>query len=71
MQEFKKIRDVNLEGRPELLEAYNYFMFSFYSRGMNFADMANLKWENIINGRIIYRRSKTNHHFNILLSKEA
>lgn len=71
VEEFKKIRDVNLEGRPELLEAYNYFMFSFYSRGMNFADMANLKWENIINGRIIYRRSKTNHHFNILLSKEA
>ena len=71
IEDFKKLRDVDLSQRPDLLEAHNYFMFSFYTRGMNFADMANLKWTNINNGRISYKRSKTNHRFNILVSKET
>lgn len=70
IDEFKKIKNADLSLRPELIEAYNYFMFSIYTRGMNFADMANLKWENISNDRIIYKRSKTKHRFNIEISEE-
>jgi integrase len=35
------------------------FMFSFFTQGMPFADMANLKWENIISDHIQYSRQKT------------
>jgi integrase len=35
------------------------FLFSFYSRGMSFVDMAFLKYSNITNGTIYYFRSKT------------
>lgn len=37
----------------------NIFLFSFYNRGMNFADMAKLKISDIEQDRIYYRRSKT------------
>lgn len=41
------------------------FLFSFYTNGMNFSDIALLKWENIHAGRISYFRSKTKKRFSI------
>ena len=35
------------------------FLFSFYTRGMSFTDMANLKKENINGNKIVYHRQKT------------
>lgn len=70
IDEFKKIRDVNLSGYPELIEAYNYFMFSVFTRGMNFADMAKLQWTDIQNGRIYYNRSKTKKSFSIEVNEK-
>jgi site-specific recombinase XerD len=64
VEEFKKIRDVDLSEYPHLVEAYNYFMFSVYARGMNFKDMMCLKWSDIQNNRIHYTRSKTKGKFN-------
>jgi integrase/recombinase XerD len=40
-------------------DAKMYFLFSFYCRGINFTDMANLVLSNIENGRLIYTRAKT------------
>ena len=37
----------------------NIFIFSYLTRGMNFIDIAKLKWTQITNGRIDYIRSKT------------
>ncbi|HFK5520902.1 site-specific integrase [Elizabethkingia anophelis] len=71
IEEFKRIRDLDLTPYPNLIEAYNYFMFSFYTRGMNFVDMMLLKKENIQNGRIIYTRSKTKGKFNIEIVDKA
>lgn len=65
VEEFKKIRDVDLSKHPHLRDAYNYFMFSIYTRGMNFKDMMALKWADIRNNRIYYTRSKTKGRFNI------
>jgi integrase/recombinase XerD len=65
IEEFKKIRDVDLSKHQYLIDAYNYFMFSIYTRGMNFKDMMILKWSNIQNNRIHYTRSKTKGKFNI------
>lgn len=41
------------------------FLFSFYTRGMSFVDIAYLKVGNIENGRINYHRSKTGQLFSI------
>lgn len=65
IEEFKKIRDADLSNHQYLIDAYNYFMFSIYTRGMNFKDMMILKWSNIQNNRILYTRSKTKGKFNI------
>lgn len=64
IEEFKKIKNVDLLNHPTLIEAYNYFMFSVYSRGMNFKDMMTLKWTDIQNERIYYTRSKTKGKLN-------
>ena len=65
LEEFKKIRDIDLSDNPYLLEAYHYFMFSVYTRGMNFKDMMHLKWSDIANNRIYYIRSKTKGKLNL------
>jgi len=49
----------------------NYFMFSFYCRGLNFTDLASLKWENIKDGGIEYTRSKTKEEFQFKLHPSA
>jgi integrase len=51
--------------------ARNIFLFSYYCRGMNFTDIAFLKWKDILNDRLIYTRSKTKEHFNIQLLEPA
>lgn len=39
--------------------ARDLFLFSFYTRGMLFIDMAYLKEENLYNGVLSYKRRKT------------
>jgi len=64
LEEFQKFKKVDLSEQSHLLEAYHYFLFSLYTRGMNFQDMMHLKWSNIQNGRIYYIRSKTKSKIN-------
>ena len=46
--------------------AADIFLFSFYTRGMAFVDIASLKWEQVKNGYLIYRRRKTGQQIVIL-----
>jgi integrase/recombinase XerD len=69
--EIDKIKAVNLESNPELTDAKNLFLFSYYCRGMNFIDMALLQWKNIKQDRVIYTRQKTKELFNIQLLPPA
>jgi site-specific recombinase XerD len=59
----KKIVDIDLSEHPNLVNSRNYFVFSFYTRGMNFADMMKLKWTDISDDQIHYTRSKTKGNF--------
>lgn len=56
----RQIRDLNLELNPSMDLARDLFMFSFYTRGMSFVDIAYLKKKNLQNGILSYRRQKTN-----------
>lgn len=60
-----KIKKFDCEDISSLIHAKNYFLFSFYCMGMNFSDMAKLKWSDIIDDRIQYTRSKTGRFYNI------
>ncbi|MEL4306924.1 site-specific integrase [Joostella sp. CR20] len=63
LKEVQKIINIDLSNHPHLVNSRNYFVFSFYTRGMNFADMMKLRFEDISEDRIYYVRSKTNGNF--------
>ncbi|GGW36037.1 site-specific integrase [Arenibacter certesii] len=65
IEEIKTIIDLNIDQYPELFDSHNYFVFSFYTRGMNFADIMKLTWDNVKNDHIHYVRSKTKGNFQI------
>lgn len=71
LEDFKKLKEVDLSERPDLIDAYHYFMFSVYTRGMNFVDMMRLKWTDIQDNRIYYTRSKTKGQFNIEVTEKV
>ena len=52
-------------------EYRDMFMLSFYLIGINMVDMAALTKDNIIDGRLEYRRSKTGKFYSIRLEPEA
>lgn len=54
-----------------LFHARNYFMFSYYTRGINFIDIAHLRWSDVNDGRLVYIRRKTKERFDIKLLKPA
>ncbi len=62
-EELSLIKNLDTSLYPDLNHAKNLFMFSFYSRGMNFIDMLTLKWTDIQDEKIIYTRSKTKKRF--------
>lgn len=64
-EEILKIIDFKAELGSSLWHSKNYFLFSFYNVGMNFTDLAQLKWSNLLNDRIIYIRAKTGKHYDI------
>ena len=55
----KLIKNLDLSLQPSLDFARDMFMFSFYTRGMSFIDMAYLKKKDLSNGILSYRRRKT------------
>ncbi len=55
----RKIKALNLGDRPSLDLARNIFLFSFYTRGMSFVDMAYLRKTDLRDGTLVYRRRKT------------
>lgn len=60
LKSIRQIRDLDLTLNPAMDYARDIFMFSFYTRGMSFIDMAFLKKKDLQNGILSYRRKKTN-----------
>jgi len=54
-----------------LINARNYFLFSYYCRGINFIDLASLKWNNIVEDELHYIRAKTKEEFRFKLHPAA
>lgn len=70
-QDMEAIFNLQIEPNCSLYDSRNYFLFSFYNRGINFIDIAHLKWSNIQNNRLNYTRRKTKEDFSIGLLEPA
>lgn len=55
----KQMKNLDLSKNKVLDFARDMFLFSFYTRGMSFVDMAYLKKTDLRNGILVYRRKKT------------
>lgn len=69
LQMIRRIRDLDLTFSPATDFARDLFMFSFYTRGMSFVDMAYLRKRDLQNGVLSYRRQKTNQQLFIKWEK--
>lgn len=68
MRDLKKLELSNLE--PQF-DAKNYFVFSFYGCGINFVDLAQLRWADI-DGRVVrYIRQKTKQPTEFMIVPEV
>ncbi len=67
----QKIVTVDISKHTHLEDSRNYFLFSFYCMGINFNDMAKLRWADVEGGRIQYTRSKTGKKFNLKIIEPA
>ena len=69
LKAIKRIKELDLTLKPHLDYARNMFLFSFYTRGMSFVDMAYLKKSDLKNGILTYRRRKTGQQLTIKWEK--
>lgn len=68
MEAIKRIQALELGPTHPLFHARNYFLASFYLRGISFTDLAHLKVSDIIDGRIHYDRQKTDKPYDIVIT---
>ena len=65
----KEMKELDLAMNSALDFARDMFLFSFYTRGMSFVDMAYLKKSDLKNGILTYRRRKTGQELSIKWEK--
>ena len=65
----KALKEMDLSMKPPLDFARDMFLFSFYTRGMSFVDIAYLKKTDLQNGILTYRRRKTGQELSIKWEK--
>lgn len=59
LSEIRRMKELNLSHVPRLAFARDIFLFSFYTRGMSFVDIAYLKKSDLKHDTLVYRRRKT------------
>lgn len=69
INDIKRIKQLDLSSRPSMALARDIFLFSFYTRGMAFVDIAYLRRGNIQGGVITYRRHKTGQQLRIKIER--
>ena len=61
----RKLKSLDLRNYPSLAFARDMFLFSFYTRGMSFIDIAYLHKKDLRNNVLTYRRKKTGQKLHI------
>ena len=63
--DMQKIKNFDSDKHPRLKKHWLFYIFSYYSRGMNFKDMAILEKSQIYDGRIHYNRAKSSTKYSV------
>lgn len=58
-EEFQTLLNFDTRAMPATKNARYAYIFSYYARGMNFTDLAELKWSDLENNSFHYNRNKT------------
>lgn len=66
--EMARVKKVKPREHPEFAFAWLLFMISYYARGMNMVDLALVRKKGTVDGRIRYRRRKTETRTEVVLS---
>nr|WP_282159965.1 site-specific integrase [Ulvibacterium marinum] len=66
----KGVKDDIIEREHSLFHYRNYFLLSYMTMGMSFIDMAFLRKENIVDGRIKFQRKKTSKMYDIKVTEQ-
>ena len=70
MEEIKSYFQLDLQAEDPEYKYWNLGKLIFMLRGINMRDLLLLKKENIVNGRLIYKRAKTGKIYSIALTKD-
>lgn len=70
-KDIKGLERLPIPSDSPLYIAQQYFLFSYYGQGMNFRDMAFLKWKNIVGDTVFYKRAKTGNLMQFQLLEPA
>lgn len=65
IKSLKTLKELDLSAKPQMAFARDMFLFSFYTRGMSFIDMAFLRPSDLRQGILTYRRRKTGQQLTI------
>jgi integrase/recombinase XerD len=71
LDDIRRVENVHTKPGTVRELAKDIFLFSFYTWGTNFSDIAKMRKENIIKGNLVFRRSKTSGNFIIPLHDKA
>ncbi len=67
----RRVATAEFPDSDKLNRARDLFMFSFYTRGMSFVDMAYLRQEDVRDGFVRYRRRKTGQVYTVRIIPEV
>ena len=67
VEEIIKIEELKLEENSLIWHVKNTFLFAFYNAGIRISDILLMKWENIQDGRLVYKMFKTDKLHSLIL----
>jgi integrase/recombinase XerD len=69
-EEITKIEKLELPAETLIWHVKNAFLFSFYNAGIRISDILMLTWDNIQDGRLVYKMYKTGKPHSLLLKEK-
>ena len=66
--DIEKFKSFSFSDKPLLEDTFKIALFIYYARGINFADIAHLKWSDVYSDRINYIRQKTHKSYSVKIS---
>lgn len=70
-KEIMAIKELDLEEGSLIWHTRNYFLFSFYCAGIRAGDLIQLRWKNIVDGRLNYQMGKNHKMRDLVLVQPA